>query len=223
MKTGFAALLLVPATLGAQSKYPTPPRSLGEAAEIALAVTAAPAEVSRDADVYVLRGTDFVKARAGTNGCACVVGRDSHEGSRYPICFDQEGARTMLFRELMEGSLRAKGKTEAEVKTLVDAAYRTGELKLSTKSSIAYMMSPQQILFSTPNADGVRVGAWSPHIMLMLPGVAPEQLGLAHDSKVDVIQIHDRGGTHSELIVKVPKWSDGSTVGGARDAGRGLH
>ena len=158
----------------------------------------------------MLRGTDFVKARTGTNGCACVVGRDSHDGSRYPICFDREGARTILFRELMEGSLRAGGNSEARVKTLVDAAYKTGKLQLPTKSSIAYMMSPRQVLFSTPDADGVRVGAWSPHIMLMLPGVAPDQLGLAHDSKVDVIQIHDRGGSHSELIVKVPKWSDGS-------------
>lgn len=214
MRAALVVLVLAPATLVGQSKYPSPPRSLGEAAEIALALTAAPAEVSRDADVYVLRGTDFVKARAGTNGCACVVGRDSHEGSRYPICFDREGARTLLFRELMEGSLRAKGKTEAEVQALVDAAYKTGELELSTKSSIAYMMSPQQVLFSSPNADGVRVGAWSPHIMLMLPGVAPEQLGLAHDSKVDVIQIHDRGGTHAELVVKVPKWSDGTSNSG---------
>jgi len=210
MKIAFVAIVLAPATLVGQNKYPTPPRSLGEAAEIALAVTAAPEEISGNADVYVLRGTDFVKARTGTNGCACVVGRDAHDGSRYPICFDQEGARTTLFRELMEGSLRARGNSEAQVNALVDAAYRKGELKLPTKSSIAYMMSPQQVLFSTPDADGVRVGAWSPHIMLMLPGVAPDQLGLAHDSKVDVIQIHDRGGSHSELIVKVPRWSDGT-------------
>ena len=210
MRSALVAIVLAPTTLVGQNKYPTPPRSLGEAAEIALAVTAAPEEISGNADVYVLRGTDFVKARTGTNGCACVVGRDAHDGSRYPICFDQEGARTTLFRELMEGSLRARGHSEAQVNALVDAAYRKGELKLPTKSSIAYMMSPQQVLFSTPDADGVRVGAWSPHIMLMLPGVAPDQLGLAHDSKVDVIQIHDRGGSHSELIVKVPRWSDGT-------------
>jgi len=210
MKTGVVVLALTPATLLGQTRYPTPPRSLGEAAEVALALTAAPSEISENADVYVLRGTEFVKARAGTNGCACVVGRDSHDGSRYPICFDREGARTMLFRELMEGSLRASGNSEEKVNALVEAAYKSGQLTLPTKSSIAYMMSSQQVLFSTPNADGVRVGAWSPHIMLMLPGVAPDQLGLAHDSKVDVIQIHDRGGSHAELIVKVPKWSDGS-------------
>jgi hypothetical protein len=210
----FLGSLLVPAALVAQqaASYPSPPRPLGDAEEIALAMSAAPAEVSAKADIYVLRGTKFEKAKVGTNGCACLVGRDLHEGSRYPICFDQEGARTTLFRELLEGSLRAQGRAEAEVRRRVDAAYAKGELRMPAKSAMAYMMSPRQVLFSTPNADGVRVGAWSPHLMLMLPGVQPEQLGLAQDSKVDIIQIDRKGTAHSELIVKVPKWSDGTPV-----------
>ena len=48
--------------------------------------------------------------------------------------------------------------------------------------------------------------------MLMLPGVQPEQMGLAHDSKVDIIQIDRKGAAHAELVVKVPKWSDGTPV-----------
>ena len=207
-------LMLVPAALVAQTKspYPSPPKSLGEDVEIALALTAAPSEITADADVYVLRGTEFVKAKAGTNGCACMVARDLHDGSRYPICFDREGAKTMLQREMMEGSLRAKGKSEEDVQRAVDAAYAKGELRLPTKAAVAYMMSPQQVLFSSAKADGRRVGPWSPHLMLMLPGVTPDQLGLARESKVDVIQIHDRGASHSELVVKVPKWSDGTLV-----------
>jgi len=201
--------------LGAQAPkpgYPTPPRSLGEAEEIALAMTAAPEEISSKADVYVIRGTQFAKARTGTNGCSCMVGRDLHEGSLYPICFDQEGSRTTLLRELKESTLRAQGKSEEEVKRAVDAAYASGELRLPTKPAMAYMMSPHQVLFSSPLADGVRVGAWSPHLMLLMPDVAPEQLGLTEPSKVDVIQIHREGSHHAELIVKVPAWSDGKPV-----------
>ena len=205
-------MMLAPVALAAQTKspYPSPPKSLGDDVEIALAMTAAPSEITADADVYVLRGTEFVKAKSGTNGCACMVARDLHEGSRYPICFDREGAKTMLQREMMEGSLRAKGKSEEEVQRAVDAAYAKGELRLPTKAAVAYMMSPQQVLFSSAKSDGRRVGPWSPHLMLMRPGVTPDQLGLAHESKVDVIQIHDRGASHSELVVKVPKWSDGT-------------
>ena len=205
-------LMLAPVVLAAQpqSSYPSPPKSLGEDVEIALALTAAPSEITADADVYVLRGTEFVKAKSGSNGCACMVARDLHEGSRYPICFDREGARTLLQREMMEGSLRAKGTREEDVQRAVDAAYAKGDLRLPTKAAVAYMMSPQQVLFSSARSDGRRVGAWAPHLMLMLPGVTPDQLGLAHESKVDVIQIHDRGASHSELVVKVPKWSDGA-------------
>jgi len=199
-------------TPAAKSGYPTPPRSLGEPEEIALAMTAAPEEISSKADIYVLRGTDFVKARVGTNGCSCMVSRDLHDGSRYPICFDQEGTKTTLLRELKESTLRAKGKSEVEVKGLVEAAYASGELRRPTKPAMAYMMSSQQVLFSSPLAEGRRVGAWSPHLMLLMPGVAPEQLGLSDSSKVDVIQIHREGSHHAELIVKVPAWSDGKAV-----------
>jgi len=199
----------------AKPAYPVVPRSLPDAEEIALAVSAAPDEVSSRADVYVLRGSEWVKARPGTNGCACLVARDLHEGSLYPICYDQEAARTTMYREMMEVSLRAKGKSEAEIERAVDAAYASGELKMPAKSSMAYMMSPRQVLFSSPKPEGVHVGAWSPHLMLMLPGVTTEQMGLAAKSKVDIIQLNDvRPGhtEHTELVVKVPTWADGRSA-----------
>lgn len=213
---GLASVPLLAQTTQVSRGYPTPPRALPEAEEIALALSAAPEEISSQADVFVLRGTEYAKVRTGTNGCACMVARDLHEGSRYPICYDQEGARTSMARELMEGSLRAKGLPEAEVQRRVTAAYASRELRRPAKASLAYMMSPQQVLFSSPDSDGVRVGAWSPHVMLMLPDVEPGQLGLAPDSKVSVLQIHRQGTGHSELIVKVPAWSTGEPAGTVR-------
>jgi hypothetical protein len=215
--TGIPLIILAstPALAGARQSspgYPVAPKPLAEAEEIAMALSAAPGEISDNADIYVLRGTEFFKVRTGTNGCACLVGRDLHEGSRYPICYDQEGTRTTMRREMLEGSLRAKGISEAEVQRKVTAAYASGDLHWPSKASLAYMMSPQQVLFSSPEADGVRVGAWSPHVMLMLPNVEPNQMGLATESKVSVIQIHKQGSGHSELIVKVPAWSDGKPV-----------
>jgi hypothetical protein len=211
------AAILCARLLSAQSAntahgYPVPPRPLPEAEEIALATSAAPNEISSRADVYVLRGTDFVKVKSGTNGCACILGRDLHDGSRYPICFDREGARTSLFREIKEGSLRAQGKSEDEVVRTVAAAYASGALQRPSKPSIAYMMSPNQVLFSSPGAEGVRVGAWSPHVMLLMQDITPEQFGLAEDSKIDVVSMHHEGEHGAELVVKVPKWSDGRPV-----------
>ncbi|HVT38219.1 MAG TPA: hypothetical protein VHE78_04205 [Gemmatimonadaceae bacterium] len=206
--------------LGAQAApvpgYPVAPRPLPEAEEIALAMSAAPTEISSRADVYVLRATGFVRVRTGTNGCACLVGRDLHQGSRYPICFDQEGTRTIMMREMKEGALRATGMSEAAVVRAVDAAFTSGELRRPLRPAMAYMMSPRQVLFSSPFADGFLVGAWSPHVMITLEGARPEQFGLARDSKVDVISMDHQGERFAELVVKVPKWSDGTPVAAAR-------
>ena len=59
------------------------------AKEIALARSAAPAEVSRDATVYVLTDTGYAVAVPGSNGNACLVDR-SWPDSLEPQCFDPD-------------------------------------------------------------------------------------------------------------------------------------
>src|SRR3954462_3756722 len=107
---------VAPVLHGQSEGFPERPRPLPEAEEIALATSAAPAEISAKATVYVLRATGPARAREGTNGCTCMVSRDLHKGSLYPICFDQEATQTAFPRELMELRLRFEGKNEAEVK-----------------------------------------------------------------------------------------------------------
>jgi len=63
-----------------RDRFPVRPHGLPEAEEVELAMSAAPAEISSRADIYVLRDTAFIKARRGTNGCACMVSRDLHGG-----------------------------------------------------------------------------------------------------------------------------------------------
>lgn len=190
------------------STYPSPPRPLPEDEEIALAMSAAPPEISATADVYALRVDGPVKVRSGTNGCSCMVARDLHEGSRYPICFDREATRTVLHRELMELRLRAKGLSEDDVQRAVVEAYQRGELKTPTQPAMAYMMSSKQVLFASPYADGRRVGAWSPHVMIYMPGATAEQFGLAASSKVTELFVSAPGTRGAHLVVKVPRWAD---------------
>lgn len=213
--TGLCALvsIVIPGLLSAQNSratYPLPPRSLAEAREIALAMSAAPAEISSRADVWVLRGSDFVKVRTGSNGCACMVSRDLHAGSLYPMCFDQQASRTLLLREMRETSLRAKGLSETAVRDDVALALERGEIPRPMQPAVVYMMSRSQVLFSSPLAEGFRVGTWSPHLMIFQPGVTQRQLGLADDSKVEAFSFSDDPGQTPALIVKVPTWSDGT-------------
>jgi hypothetical protein len=198
---------VAPPLYGQTEAYPERPRPLPEPEEIALATSAAPAEISTKAAVYVLGATGPVKARDGTNGCTCMVSRDLHKGSLYPICYDQEATRTAFPRELMELRLRFEGKNEAEVKSAVTAAYADGTLH-PERPSVVYMMSSRQVLFSSPLPEGRRVGAWHPHLMIAMPNATEEQLGFGEDGSAGELQLDHAGEAEAQLIVPVPSWAD---------------
>jgi hypothetical protein len=137
--------------------------------------------------------------------------RDLHEGSLYPICFDPEAARTVMRREMLETSLRAKGRSEAEVSREVQAALAAGTLARPSRPAVAYMMSPRQVLFSSPDSAGRRVGAWRPHIMMTGVNLTREAIGF-EGSNYLFIQAGGETGTLHEFVVLVPVWSDGTAA-----------
>jgi len=216
---GIVAAAVAVTSVAAQSsdavrRYPVIPRTLPDSEEIVLARSAAPAEISAAASVYTVRDGRPHVLRTGTNGCACMVARDLHEGSLYPICFDVEGTKSVLPRELMEVGLRSLGRSEEEVIRAVDSAYQRGTLRAPARLAVAYMMSSRQVLFSSPRADGRRVGAWHPHVMLYVPDATPEQLGLHADSRVSVIAVGAPGTKRAEIIIRVPGWADAPGTAG---------
>jgi len=197
------------------SAYPAKPVPLPDSIEIALAMSAAPAELSSNATVYAVRDGKVLTLRAGTNGSSCMVARDSHAGSLYPICYNPEGTRTVLERELMQVRLRTLGVAEDSIDRAVEAAYKSGELEIPKDVALAYMMSPQQVLFSNARKEGRRVGAWHPHLMVYVPGATPAKFGLSDTGTGDPIQVGAPGTPQAEVIVKLPKWADGKPVSGS--------
>lgn len=193
---------------GQTDAYPARPQPLPESQEIALALSAAPVEISAKATIYVLRATGPARAREGTNGCTCMVSRDLHRGSLYPICFDQEATRTAFQQELMELRLRFEGKSEAEVKRAVTAAYAAGTLRPPARTAVTYMMSPHQVLFSSPLPEGTRVGAWHPHLMIAVPYATGEQLGFGQKGNAGDFSLDRAGEAGAQLIVPVARWAD---------------
>jgi hypothetical protein len=209
-----ACLLASAAVAGAQtstSGYPVKPVPLADSVEIALALTAAPDELSKAATVYAVKDGKVLTLRPGTNGSSCMVARDFHAGSLYPICFNPEGTRTVLKRELMQLQMRSLGVPEDSIDKAVAAAYARGELEVPNAMALAYMMSPRQVLFSTAAKDGRRVGAWHPHLMFYIPGATPAKFGLAGNSS-GPISVSASGTPQAELIVKLPQWSDGTSA-----------
>jgi len=208
---GLLCALSQPAAGQPGPKYPVSPKPLEVAAEIALARSAAPPEVSDSAEVVAIRDGEVRVIHRGSSGAACMVARDLHEGSLYPICFNPEGARTVMHREVLQGRLRSMGIAEDSIDRGVEAGYRDGTLKLPEAFAIAYMMSPRQVLFSTPKAEGRRVGAWHPHVMIYTPNSSASDLGLARAGQAaGVFQVGVPGTHHTEFIIIVSRWSDGT-------------
>jgi len=209
-------LVTYASTAGAQAApngYPVKPVPLSDSAEIALAVSAAPPELSDQATVYAVRDGQVLTIRRGSNGSACVVARDLHGGSLYPICYNPEGARTVLTRELLEVRLRSLGASEDSVERAVAAGYASGQLEPPKSLAMAYMMSPRQVLFSSPRAEGRRVGAWHPHLMFFMPGATPSMFGLSSED-AEPVAVSGSGTPRAEVVVKVQKWADGTPVAG---------
>jgi hypothetical protein len=187
-------------------------------AEIALARSAAPPSVSKDATVLVLGRHGYETAVEGTNGFVCTVDRswmDQFENSpefwnpkrRGPVCYNPQAARTLLPITLIRTRLALAGKSKAEMNEGLKAAIEKGELPALEPGAMAYMLSKQGFLNSL-------CGNCVPHLMFYVPVKDAHTWGagaLSSDLPV-VLAPHFNGAPEpvTEFIVPVSEWSDGT-------------
>ena len=204
----FLALVVLAApALAAQSAAAgrTGPRiMLPRDREIALARSAAPADVSKDASVMVLTERGFEVAVTGTNGVTCVVNR-SQPRSLEPHCFDAEGSATVLPIELRRTELLRTGRGTAEIDREIGEGLLTGKYRLPRRPAMSYMMSSGQVLYDD---EGRRVGPWRPHIMIFYPNLTAADLGLGETPSTDAAVLVDPGQPLSNVMVVVQKFVD---------------
>jgi hypothetical protein len=184
-------------------------------AEIALARSAAPESISRDAKVVVLGRHGYETAVEGKNGFVCAVERSwmtlfDHPDFWNPklrgaICYNPPAARSVLPIVYMRAQIVLAGRSKAQMIADIKAAYAKKELPPLEPGAMAYMMSKQaylsdggdhnmaHLMFYTPLMDGVNWGADLPQSPVYLIPVfkgAPEP--------IDV------------FIVPTGRWSDGT-------------
>jgi hypothetical protein len=174
-------LLVVAGLVAAQAqtaKYPPVEQYLtSQADEIALAKTAAPANISDHATIKVLTRSGFEVAQQGDNGSVCMVMRGFSAPTytpaqfrnlvydptvRAPICFTEPAARTVMPYYELRTKLGLQGKSPDEITEGVAAAYAHGELPKRDGVTFAYMWSARQNL-------GSGIGHWHPHVMIFAP------------------------------------------------------
>jgi hypothetical protein len=177
-------------------------------AEIALARSAAPDNISSRATIKILTPSGFKVAAQGDNGFVCIVMRGWGAPTfspamlrnlvydpkmRAPICFNPVAARTVLPLQEFRTKLGMEGKTPDEITAGVQAAYSKRELPKMDTVALAYMFSADQYL-------GPMAGHWHPHVMIYAPSWDNAMVG-GNQIGGPLPAIVDDGGTPFAVIV----------------------
>ena len=181
------------------------------AAEIALARSAAPESISRNAEVLVLGRHGFETAVKGKNGFVCIVGRSwtSAAGAdfwnpkvRVPMCVNAPAARSYLLRITQETEWGLAGRTPAQMNAAIPAAIANKELPPMEPGAMCYMMSKEGYAGdSSPH--------WPPHLMFFYSDTDPAIWG-ANLPGSPVFAVSDPVEHLTQFVVAVERWSDGT-------------
>jgi hypothetical protein len=186
-------------------------------AEIALARSAAPTSISRDATILVFEKSGYPTAVEGKNGFTCLVERswmspfDSPEfwnpKMRGPICYNPAAVRTILPYTINRTRLVLTGLSKAQIHQNITAAVAKNELPMPEAGAMSYMLSKAGNL-------GDSVGHWCPHLMFHVPKTDAANWGADLAGSPVLFNDEYRDVPEREMIfmVTVSHWSDGTAV-----------
>ncbi|MGH9759754.1 MAG: hypothetical protein ACREDR_36650, partial [Blastocatellia bacterium] len=117
-------------------------------AEIAMARSAAPESISKDAEVLVLGRHGYETAVKGSNGFVCIVERSWTAGIddpefwnpklRGPLCLNPPAARTYLPLTIRKTELVLAGRSKAQMAEEINAALDKKELPALESGAMCY-------------------------------------------------------------------------------------
>jgi len=187
------------------------------ATEIAMARSAAPAEISRNATVLVLGVHGYQTAIKGTNGFVCLVERAWMSPFDYPqfwnpkirgpICYNPPAARTILPYTINRTNLVLAGASKAQMHARIKESLAQGRLPQPAPGSMSYMMSKSQFLDDAG-------GRWHPHLMFHIPKTTAATWGADVDGSPVLYNSDYQDMPEPETIFMVPvsHWSDGTAA-----------
>lgn len=186
-------------------------------AEISLARSAAPDEISRNATVLILGKSGYETAIQGTNRFVCVVERSwmsPFDGPEFwnpkmrgPICYNPPAARSILPYTIYRTKLVLAGLSKQQMEESIKSKVAKGELPVPESGSMSYMMAKGGYL-------GDSVGHWHPHLMFHVPKTDNASWGanVACSPVVQNDEFRDVPEPETIFMVPVGQWSDGTTA-----------
>ena len=190
-------------------------------AEIALARSAAPEAISRDATILVLGRHGYETAVEGKNGFVCAVERawmGPFDGNfavnfwnpriRGPLCLNPPAARSVLPITYKRTEMILDGKSKAQIIDALKAAYENKELPPLEPGAMSYMMSKDQYL--TDNGDH----HWMAHLMFYTPLMDGAVWGADLPKSPVMLNPQFSGAPEPIDVFMVPagRWSDGTAA-----------
>jgi hypothetical protein len=203
---------------GAKSPYPSiaplDQYLMERNAEIALARSAAPESISRDAEVMVLGRHGYETAVKGKNGFVCIVERSWTAGVddpdfwnpklRGPICFNPPAARSYLPLTIKKTEWVLAGRSKAQMFEDLQAAFDKKEMPPLESNAMCFMMSKHAYLSD-------RDTNWYPHLMFFEPLTDPAAWGAGLPG-TPLIGSKDTQDRLTVFLIPVGRWSDGTVA-----------
>lgn len=180
-------------------------------AEIALARTAAPESIARNAEVQVLGRHGFETAVKGTNGFVCIVGRSWAAAAdedywnpkvRVPMCMNAAAARSYWLRIIKLTNLAMAGRSLAQVNETMAAAVARKEFPPMAAGAMCYMMGKE-------GYGGDVVPHWPPHLMFFYSDTEPSIWG-ANLPGSPIFALKDPQQQLTQFVIPAQHWSDGT-------------
>jgi hypothetical protein len=140
--------------------------------EIALARSAAPESISKDATILVLTRTGYETAVRGSNGFVCMVSRSFSGAPDWPErwnpkiraaeCQNPQAARSIAPLAKLRTAMTLAGRSDAEIMERIKTALRTKDIPPLAPGAMSYMMSNSSYLSDEGDHD-------MPHVMFFIP------------------------------------------------------
>lgn len=178
-----------------QTGEPLPP-----GLETDLALSALPPHLRDEAGVFLLGKDGLERSRESANGFECLVRTHgavpgAFSDSLAPVCYDRNGAETLLPAVIDEVAMLQRGMAPADVRSRIDARWEAGAYTLP-KPGVAYMLSP---VFCINGACDLYV----PHVMFYAPNAHDEDVGSDGDRLSYVPFIQSPGRPSAVMVVPV--------------------
>jgi hypothetical protein len=184
-------------------------------AEIAMARSAAPEAISRDADVLFLGRNGYETAVKGKNGFVCAVERGwmgPFDGANFwnpkvrgPVCYNPPAARSILPMTYKRTKMILAGQSKAQIIDGIKKFIKQ-ELPPLEPGAMAYMMSKEQYLNDGDHHN------WIAHLMIYTPLMDGAAWGADLPNSPIMLSPQFRGAPEpiDNFMVPTGWWSDGT-------------